>query len=124
MYLLILLTTSLNAYSQAYILITLIPVITSFITLIRLSVIRAAFNLMTNLSKRERERERGRERERERERERNLLKQCTSSEHTSARRTRISVGGAPEAYGSQFMCLSVYVCMSLCNSDFSKLATN
>ena len=48
-YLLILLTTSLNAYSQAYILITLIPLITSFITLIRLSVIRAAFNLMTNL---------------------------------------------------------------------------
>ena len=49
-YLLILLTTSLNAYSQAYILITLIPVITSFITLIRLSVIWAAFNLITKFS--------------------------------------------------------------------------
>ena len=38
-------TTSLKAYSHAYILITLIPLITSFITLILLSVILAAFNL-------------------------------------------------------------------------------
>ena len=38
-------TTSLKAYSHAYILITFIPLITSFITLILLSVILAAFAL-------------------------------------------------------------------------------
>ena len=36
------------------------------------------------------------------------------------------VGGAPEAYSSQFMslCTCMCVCVSLCNLDFSKLATN
>lgn len=43
--LLSLLTTLLNAYSQAYILITLIPVMTSFMTFTRLSVTSADLNL-------------------------------------------------------------------------------
>ena len=38
-------TTLLKAYSQAYILITLMPVITSFMTRTRLSVSRADFDL-------------------------------------------------------------------------------
>ena len=41
-------TTLLKAYSQAYILITLIPAITSFMTRIRISVSLADFNLDTH----------------------------------------------------------------------------
>ena len=44
-------TTFLKAYSHAYILITLIPLITSFITLILLSVILAAFDLGQMIAK-------------------------------------------------------------------------
>ena len=47
-YFLMAVTTLLKAYSQAYILITLIPVITSFMTRTRLSVCRADLNLETN----------------------------------------------------------------------------
>ncbi len=49
-YFLILVTRSWNGRSQEYILITLIPVITSFMTFILLSVSRVALNLKIGLT--------------------------------------------------------------------------